>query len=162
MAWFRHNEKTFRLDKRWRAGRGLKKSHVPLTPHSILRLIADCGCRPIQRRHERLLYPSAGAKAEGEARPDDAKSTFLAQNVLRSPTMVPSSPLNGGSGLPTAASGDSISPERPVVRWMSAKRGRRAAMRAAMFGGETIGERLTATRGRNHRLRLSRAGRRSP
>ena len=42
----------------------------------------------------------------------NAKSTFLAQNALRSPTLVPSSPLDDGSGLPTAASGDNISPRK--------------------------------------------------
>jgi hypothetical protein len=48
-----------------------------------------------------------------------AKSTFLAQNALPSPTLVPGSPHDDGSGLPTAASGGNISPERPVIRWMS-------------------------------------------
>src|SRR5215469_16289563 len=51
----------------------------------------------------------------------NAKSTFLAQNALPSPTLVPGSPHDDGSGLPTAASGGNISPERPVIRWMSGK-----------------------------------------
>ena len=49
----------------------------------------------------------------------NAKSTFLAQNALPSPTLVPSSPHDDGSGLPMASSGGNISPERPVIRWMS-------------------------------------------
>ena len=52
----------------------------------------------------------------------NAKSTFLVQNALPSPTLVPSCPHDDGSGLPTAASGGNISSERPVIRWMSAKK----------------------------------------
>ena len=51
----------------------------------------------------------------------NAKSTFLAQNALPSPTLVPSSLHDDGCGLPTAVSGSNIGPERPVIRWMSAK-----------------------------------------
>jgi hypothetical protein len=51
----------------------------------------------------------------------NAKSTFLAQNALPSPTL---DPHDDGSGLPTAASGGNISPERPVIRWMSARKSR--------------------------------------
>ena len=53
----------------------------------------------------------------------NAKSTFLAQNALPSPTLVPSSPHDDGSGLPTAASGGKLSPERPVIPWMSVDQG---------------------------------------
>src|SRR5262245_45348743 len=53
----------------------------------------------------------------------NAKSTFLVQNALPSPTMVSSSPPDDGSGLPRAASGGNISPERSVIRWMSAQSG---------------------------------------
>ena len=49
----------------------------------------------------------------------NAKSTFLAQNALPSPTSMPSSPQRDGPGLPMAAFGDNIGPERPVIRWMS-------------------------------------------
>jgi hypothetical protein len=48
-----------------------------------------------------------------------AKSTFLAWNVLPSPTWAPGSPNDDGPGLPMAAHGSNISPERRIIRWMS-------------------------------------------
>src|SRR5215472_7292655 len=51
------------------------------------------------------------------------KSTFLAQDALPSLTLVPSSPHYDRFGLPTVASGGNISPESPVIRWMSAQGG---------------------------------------
>jgi hypothetical protein len=53
-----------------------------------------------------------------------AKSTFLAWNVLPSPTWAPGSPNDDGPGLPVAAHGGNISPERRIIRWMSNKAGR--------------------------------------
>jgi hypothetical protein len=49
-----------------------------------------------------------------------ANSTFLAQDVLSSPTLVPGNLYDDGLGLPMAALGGNVSPERPVIRWMSA------------------------------------------
>jgi hypothetical protein len=49
------------------------------------------------------------------------KSTFLGRNALSSPTLVPGSPHDGGTGLPISAHGDNIGPRKPVIRWMSAK-----------------------------------------
>jgi hypothetical protein len=53
----------------------------------------------------------------------EAKSTFLAQNALPSPTLVPGSPNDDGPGLPTAVFAANISVERLVIRWMSVKSG---------------------------------------
>ena len=50
-----------------------------------------------------------------------AKSTFLAWNVLPSPTWAPGRPNDDGPGLPMAAHGGNISPERRIIRRMSAK-----------------------------------------
>jgi len=50
------------------------------------------------------------------------KSTFLAWNVLPSPTWSAGSPSDDGSGLPTAAPCSNKSPEKPVIQWMSAKK----------------------------------------
>ena len=47
-----------------------------------------------------------------------AKSTFLAWNALPSPTWATGSPNDDGRGLPMAAHGGNISPERRIVRWM--------------------------------------------
>ena len=52
-----------------------------------------------------------------------AKSTFLAWNVLPSPTWAPGSPNDDGPGLPMAAHGGNISPERRIIRWMSVENG---------------------------------------
>jgi len=48
-----------------------------------------------------------------------AESTFLTQNALPSPTLAPSSPHDDGPGLWMAALGGNISPEKPVIRWIS-------------------------------------------
>ena len=48
-----------------------------------------------------------------------AKSTFLAWNVLPSSTWVPGRPNDDRPGLPMAAHGGNISPERRIIRWMS-------------------------------------------
>jgi hypothetical protein len=48
-----------------------------------------------------------------------AKSTFLAWNVLPSPTWAPGSPNDDGPALPMAAHGGNISPEMRIIRWMS-------------------------------------------
>ena len=50
-----------------------------------------------------------------------AKSTFPAWNVLPSPTWTTGSPNDDGPGLPMAAHGGNISPERRIIRWMSVK-----------------------------------------
>ena len=50
-----------------------------------------------------------------------AKSTIVARNALPSPTLLPGSPQDDGSGLPMAAHGGQIGAERLVIRWMSAR-----------------------------------------
>jgi hypothetical protein len=50
-----------------------------------------------------------------------AKSTLLAWNVLPSLTWAPGSPNDEGPGLPMAAHGGNVSPERRIIRWMSVK-----------------------------------------
>ena len=80
-----------------------------------------------------------------------AKSTFLAQEALPSPTLVPSSPHDDRSGLPTAASGGNISPERPVIRWMSY----RLIARQVGPSQSTVGAILQRTRSVHHASRHS-------
>ena len=57
----------------------------------------------------------------GEARPDEREIDIPGAERTAVTDFVPSSPHNDGSGLPTAASGGNISPQRPVIRWMSVK-----------------------------------------
>ena len=47
-----------------------------------------------------------------------AKSTFLAWNALPLVTWAPGSPTDDGPGLPMAAHGGNISPDRRIIRWM--------------------------------------------
>jgi hypothetical protein len=67
---------------------------------------------------------------------------------------VPSSPLDDGSGLPTAASGDNISPERPVIRWMSVKSICEVSPKEARLGtaGVMSGQLRQAARIHQHNL----------
>ena len=67
--------------------------------------------------------------------PDEGKITFfLAWNVLTSPTWAPGSPNDDGHGLPMAARGGNISPERRIIRWMSVWRVAMLLRSAAISG----------------------------
>ena len=82
-----------------------------------------------------------------------AKSTFLAWNVLPSPTWATGSPNDDGPGLPMAAHSGNIRQERRIIRWMSVKRlagqaGRLAKLARPPLDRARLGaaaRRLTAT-----------------
>ena len=57
----------------------------------------------------------------GEARPDQAEIDIPGAKRTAVANLVPSSPHDDGPGLRMVALGGKISPEKPVIRWMSDK-----------------------------------------